>query len=84
MESHLSRSDEVLVIVKISKEYIVEQGIVVLTVECPPLPTTKHTIIASALADGSVDLINEMQRLTDEANTKLAQHQAVLNLMGEE
>ena len=65
----------------ITQEYDAEQGIVVLTVEAPPLATTKHTIIASALADGSVVLQDEIDRLTAEAEEKLAIHFAVLEMM---
>ena len=66
---------------RISKEYKADQGIVVITVENPPLATTRHTIVASALADGSVVLQSEIDKLTAKANADLANHIAVLELI---
>lgn len=65
----------------ISKEYLVDQGVVVLTIENPPLPTTKHTIVAAALADGTVVLQDEIDRLTAEAEKALAVHNTVMGLV---
>lgn len=64
-------------------EYDIARGVVVLTVENPPLPTTKHTIVASALADGTVVLADEIARLTAEAEAKLAAHNIVLGMLDE-
>lgn len=65
----------------IYQQYDVDRGIVILTVECPPLPTTIHTISASALADGRVDLETEKARLTAEAEEKLRVHEVVSRMM---
>ena len=66
---------------QITKEYDVERGIVVLTVENPPLPTTKHTIIASALVDGTVNLQDEIDRLTEDAVEQRAVYDAVKDMI---
>lgn len=65
----------------ITKEYDSDRGIVILTVYCDPLPTTKHTIIASALANGTVDLDAEIARLTKEANEQLNTHNIVMGII---
>lgn len=65
----------------ISKEYDMERGVVVVTVENPPLPTTKHTIVVTALGDGSVDLNVEITRLRAEAMEKLRIHHLVVEMM---
>lgn len=67
----------------ITKEYLPDQGIVVLTVECHPLPTTRHTIIASALANGTISLGAEIARLTNEANERLNTHNIVMGIINE-
>lgn len=64
---------------KITKEY--DGNLVVLTVHNPPLPTTKHSILPSALASGKVSLETEIAKLTAEAEEKLRVHQAVLGMM---
>ncbi len=63
---------------KVSREYFPDKGIVVLTVENPPLATTRHTVLAEAIADGKVDLDKEVKRLEDEARRRLQVHEAVL------
>ena len=65
----------------ITKEYLPERGVVILTVENPPLATTKHTILAEALADGRVNLVEEIARLQAEADAKLVAHNAVLGML---
>ena len=65
----------------ITKEYLPEKGVVVITVENPPLATTKHTIMAQALADGKVDLNQEIVKLTEKANEQLRVHNAMMNLI---
>ena len=65
----------------ITKEYLPEKGVVVITVENPPLATTKHTIMADALASGKTDLNSEIARLAAEADAKLAAHNAVLGML---
>ena len=65
----------------ITKEYDSNKGIVILTVYCDPLPTEKHTIIASALANGSVDLDTEIARLTAEAQERLNIHNVVMGMI---
>lgn len=65
----------------ITKEYLPEKGVVVITVENPPLATTKHTIMADALASGKTDLNSEIARLTADAEAKLQAHSAVLGML---
>ena len=65
----------------ITKEYLPEKGVVVITVENPPLATTKHTIMADALADGRVDLSAEIARLQADADAKLVAHNAILEML---
>ena len=85
VEGHFQRLSaqhfRALSMVKVLKDYDAELGIVILTVESPPLATTKHTILASALVDGSIVLEDEIDRLTAEANEKLAIHEAVLGMI---
>lgn len=66
---------------RITKDYDVARGVVVLTVENPPLPTTKHTIIAKSIADGLVDLDEEILRLTEDAEDALRVHGAVMDML---
>ena len=68
---------------RITKDYDVANGVVILTLENPPLPTTRHTIVASALADGTVSLEGEIERLTELANGQLAAHLAVVEMLNE-
>jgi hypothetical protein len=65
----------------ITQEYKAEMGVIVLTVTCPPLATTKHTVIASAIADGSVDLEALKDTLTAEVEEKLRVHKAMLEML---
>jgi len=65
----------------ITKEYLPERGVVILTVENPPLATTKHTILAEALADGRVNLVEEIARLQADADAKLQTHNAILGML---
>ena len=65
----------------ITKEYLPEKGVVVITVENPPLATTKHTIMADALASGKVSLAAEIDRLTADAEAKLQAHSTILGML---
>jgi hypothetical protein len=65
----------------ITKEYDSNSGIVILTVYCERLPVEKHTIIASALADGTVDIDVEIARLTAAAEKRLAVHNVVTGMI---
>jgi hypothetical protein len=65
----------------ITKEYDSAKGIVILTVYCDPLPVEKHTIVASALADGTVDLDVEIAKLTASAEEKLNVHNIVTGMI---
>ena len=65
----------------ITKEYDSNKGIVILTVYCDPLPTEKHVIIASSLADGSVDLDAEIAKLTAAMEEKLNVHNIVMGMI---
>lgn len=66
----------------ITKEYFPEKGIVVVTVENPPLQTTKHTISATSLANGTVVLEDRIAELRAESQEALNIHNAVSALMG--
>jgi hypothetical protein len=65
----------------ITTHYEVDLGIVVITVEDPPLPTTKHTITVQALANETVILQDEIDRITEEATEKHRVHELVSGMM---
>ena len=65
----------------ITKEYLPDRGVVVVTVENPPLPTTKHTVTVESLADGRVNLEQKMAELRAEAEERLRVHEAVMRMM---